>query len=139
MSKQSQIEQELEASEPWRRAKQFISKPYGVRDREVAKRFLKNFMDAAEGVEMPGHEWTLKDVLNGDHEGGTNNPIPAGGAAAVRASKLRRSNVRLSKAMAILKDHMLVDAIKDKFRDDFVNDPEGAIDWFLNEECGGAT
>lgn len=32
MSKQSQIEQELEASEPWRRAKQFIAKPYGVRD-----------------------------------------------------------------------------------------------------------
>ena len=139
MSKQSQIEQELEASEPWRRAKQFIAKPYGVRDREEAKRFLKNFLSASEGVEMPGNEWTYRDVYDGNHEGGTNNPIAPGGGAAVQARKLRQANVRFSKAMAMLKEHMLVHAIKDKFSDDYVNDPEGALAWFLAEECGGPT
>ena len=67
MSRQSQIEQELEASEPWRRAKQFISKPYGTRDREEAKRFIKDFLDACGGVECPGNEWTLAQVFEGTH------------------------------------------------------------------------
>lgn len=138
MSTAKQIEQELEASEPWRRARQFITKPYGQRDREEAKRFMKNFMDAAEGESMPGDEWTLADVFNGDHEGGSNNPI-GGGPAAVVASKTRKSNVRMSKAMAVLKAHMTVDSIKEHLRVNFANDPEGAVTWFQQNECGGAT
>ena len=130
---------ELEASEPWRKSKQFICKPYGASDPEAAKLFLKQFLDAAEGVEQPGGEWTAADTLNGDDEGGSNNPIGGGLAAAVRASKQRKYDVRCKKAMSLLKQHMLIETVADKLRDDYAGDPEGAIDWFRQNECGGAT
>ena len=132
------IEAELEASEPWRRSKQFIAKPYGERNRDVAKRFLKHFLDGAEGLEMPGSEWTYADVFRGDDEGGSNNPMGAA-AAAVLAAKRRRRNVRVGKAIALFKTHMLIETIKEHVRQNYANDPEGVIDWFERTECGGAT
>ena len=137
----SRMNAELEVTEPWRKAG-FKCKPYSMQDPEDAKRFAKHIVDAADGKEYAKNDgsgpWTAGDVLRGDHEGGTNNPIPPGGAAATRATKIRNQQSRDKQTFTFFLDHILVETLKDFYRSNFRGDPEGALAHFIQNEAGGA-
>ena len=71
---------EMEAAEPWRKHG-FIVKPYYGNDRDDAKRWFKELPRALDDIVL-SDDWTARDVLDGRHEGGDNNPIAAGSRGA---------------------------------------------------------
>ena len=55
-----------------------------------AERFILEFPEGADKIDV-GHDWTLGDVVRGDHEGGLAAAAPViGGNNATAAIKLRR-------------------------------------------------
>lgn len=129
---------ELETTEPWRRAG-FLCKPYAGNDQEDAKRFYKEFADALDLESYDKGTWTGGDVIRGDHEGGTNNPINVGNAAQ-RAAKTRNSEVRKKHVLALLVKHILNQPLADRLRAFRATaDVEAAWNDFQTSECGGAT
>jgi hypothetical protein len=133
---------ELEASEPWRKAG-FLVRPYHGNNREDAIRFARELPSALDLHDLSKATWTAGDVLRGDHEAGSNNPIPAGGAAATRATKIAAATVRSKATLALLVKHVLNTTLCDKLRAFRAAAPltcaEDAWNDFLAVECGGAT
>jgi hypothetical protein len=111
----SRRDMELEASEPWRKAG-FLVRPYHGNNREDAIRFARELPSALDLHDMSKATWTAGDVLRGDHEAGSNNPIPAGGAAATRATKIAAATVRSKATLALIVKHVLNTTLCDKLR-----------------------
>lgn len=128
----------LQTTESWRKAG-FSCAPYAGNDREDAKRFAKQFMNAIDSETYNKGDWTGGDVLLGTHEGGTLNPA-AGNAAAI-ASKNKLALVRSKQVLAIFAKHCLNETHAERVRS-FRTSAHPAEDaWrdFLATECGGAT
>ena len=128
----------LQTTESWRKAG-FSCAPYAGNDREDAKRFAKQFMNAIDSESYNKGDWTGGDVLMGTHEGGTLNPA-AGNAAAI-ASKNKLALVRSKQVLAIFAKHCLNETHAERVRS-FRTSAHPAEDaWrdFLATECGGTT
>ena len=110
---QARVQRELEASEPWRKAG-FKVKPYYGNDQEDAKRFVKEFPTQLD-LDLLKDDFTKGDVVRGDHEGGSNNPIPGGLAAATRAAKQRKADARSRQTAAEIVRHILNPTLTDKY------------------------
>ena len=86
-----------------------------------------------------GVNYTMGDVARGDDAGGSNNP--ATGAAATVNTINRAHAVRSRHVLQRINKHILNPDTKEKM-DGFRADPqpaEAALNWFVTNECGGAT
>ena len=75
--------------QPWRKSFP-ICKPPTPGDPVDAERFILEFPEGADKIDV-GHDWTLGDVVRGDHEGGLAAAAPViGGNNATIAIKTRK-------------------------------------------------
>ena len=81
-----------------------------------AERFILEFPEGADKIDV-GHDWTLGDVVRGDHEGGLAATAPViGGNAATVAAKTRQRDARRKKLSSTLLQYILDKALQSKLR-----------------------